>query len=864
MYNIKPFLSKIANVGISLFLINHGSDPTTASFIGTALEGAVLGFSKTEKCLHDRYHAILSEGIQTSATQMNLEIENSSIDKMVDSLFCMDNCYKYLEHASDEIFINDLISIFSDFDIPYLEQNIEVNRFASIMLQAVNTRIENDSGLTIMSILYNVRSNADNIAIVISQNNRIINYLFNETKTAFSNNRKVELIRKWNDELFLHKGQKVRLCNLYLQPQYRFLQSSAVQKDNFIWEFINSDTESFMLVLGNPGLGKSSLFCHWANVFSSFNNAIFIRMRDLDVTIALQSLLSAIKVYLKCNINDLENRIIFLDGYDELRVDNKHYDLFLDMVPEIRAINNLKVVMSSRENYIDIDKLEFAKDFPNIVVIELVPFKKKQMLEYIDNYQNIVGTDKYELYKQFENLNIDFNVFGIPFILYLVCSSDSINIKSVRNLYDIYSKVFAFNGGLYDRIYEGDNRLEYNSKRKNELIAVSREIAYLMFQENNLSLNLESANNLLVDKFPSRVNDYAIGNYYEIDHNTISFVHKTFQEYFLCAYIVKRLEEIFNTYISTKNKDSLSKEILDLFQCQNYLYKRLEEEIIYHIHSNNLIKPEYVSIFDDNIANIFDSYFTKYDAKPETVYNLRYYKYQNCFLSICKIANIIIGNSWCKNLSNNKSFILYLKTKQYVNIDISGLNITNEDLSGIYFRRNISFSSFNHNNMCRIDIRKSHIANCEFKEITLNSTFAIKANFNNTKFYTVDFSLVNLEKSRFENCVFNDSLFDVTKMNSAFLRKSKLNRVQVLNTNFFYTILRKVDLINVTFDSSILQETCFEAVSFEKVVFSNCIFNNVKIINERFISVTLKNCLVDGIAISFAHNSEVKELFNNK
>ena len=159
-------------------------------------------------------------------------------------------------------------------------------------------------------------------------------------------------------------------------------------------------------------------------------------MHDLEPRIAKDSLIDAVLDFLECKRRDLENAVIFLDGYDELRVDSKHYELCLDFVIELKQIR-AKVIISSRLNYIDLNKNEFNRDFSNSIVVELQPFNKQQMFEYIEKfgYYSQASIDK--VMKSFHSKATEVEVYGIPFILYLICSLD-IDINQMTDIQSIY------------------------------------------------------------------------------------------------------------------------------------------------------------------------------------------------------------------------------------------------------------------------------------------------------------------------------------------------------------------------------------------------------------------------------------------
>lgn len=348
----------------------------------------------------------------------------------------------------------------------------------------------------------------------------------------------------------------------------------------------------------------------FANMFKNIENYIFIKMHDLEPRIAKDSLIDAVLDFLECKRRDLENAVIFLDGYDELRVDSKHYELCLEFVIELKQIR-AKVIISSRLNYIDLNKNEFNRDYSNSVVVELQPFNKQQMFEYIKKFGYFSQASIDKVMKSFHSKATEVEVYGIPFILYLICSLD-IDINQITDIQSIYDKVFAFDGGLYDKIYdeEAGHYLTQNPQCKRDLLYISMELAFKMFSTDKLFVKKEVVDKEIISKYPKRKNTYALGNYYYIENDKLYFVHKTFQEYFACRYLISELERLLTECINAQIKiEEAAKRFFDIFYCDNYLFKRIEHIFLNMFQNSNLRKIEqYKTTFFEFIPYLYDLY----------------------------------------------------------------------------------------------------------------------------------------------------------------------------------------------------------------------------------------------------------------
>ena len=173
------------------------------------------------------------------------------------------------------------------------------------------------------------------------------------------------------------------------------------------------------------------------------------------------------------------------------------------------------------------------------------------------------------LLNQFRNISTEKEIFGIPFILYLICSLN-INITSIQNIFNIYDKVFAFNGGLYDKIYDPNSGhfLTRNPENKRQLLEISELFAFEMFKCNDIELSMDTAQSVIETNYPKRKDDFAIGNYYNIEPNRIMFVHRTFNEYFLCKYIIRNIEKIL---IDSSDNEEIMCRFWHLFMKITYI-----------------------------------------------------------------------------------------------------------------------------------------------------------------------------------------------------------------------------------------------------------------------------------------------------
>ncbi len=657
----------------------------------------------------------------------------------------------------------------------------------------------------------------------------------------FIHNQKELFVSKWNEELFLHKGTGIKLFSLYEMPNFQINGQKGANLDKIFDKFLSNNDKNIMIVLGNPGLGKSSLMSYWANKYQKEDNYIFIKMYELEPDKARESLLSAVKDFLECKKRDLHDTVLFLDGYDELRIDNRHYELCLKLISEIYSIPGLKVVMSSRLNYIDLDKNKFKEDFHSADTVVLMPLIKNQMIEYIKKYDQAVGSNDKGKIIQFTKISTEKEIFGIPFILYLVCALN-LNIENIQNIYDLYEKVFAFNGGLYDKIYDKNagHYLTRNPQNKRELLLISKLFALEMFRnKSGIELSRETANTILSINCPKRKDDFAIGNYYNIEANRIMFVHKTFGEYFFTKYMIEFLEEILSL-----SDEQIMLKLWDIFQ-QNYMYKRLENLLELAIAENGKLTENH---FIDRMNGCCQYVLSHFELLPVSNTSIEdyYLKLQNYLTSVCKIFKITIGKKWVNNVRGGSTFWSFLvRNKGYCRIDLEHLYLNQADISGSVLRGNLIFSNFNSCNMCRVDFRNCNAEKSVWVNCDVKLAYAAKLKLNDATCKECNFNLSDLGKAEFIHAEIDNVLFDLisgfgiqfveskvvqshfnrANLQSAGYENSQLSEVKFVGALLKDANFKKARLNRVDFSDADLSNTDFRGVEFQEVIFDGAKMN---------------------------------------
>ena len=276
------------------------------------------------------------------------------------------------------------------------------------------------------------------------------------------------------------------LAESFLTPHYRICKcvdrigfSSGDILDVIIDKFIQYRKTSTMLITGVPGIGKSSIISWLANQYKDDDKIVILRFRDWESEELKYGLLRAIIQTLHCKKLDLENFILVLDGFDEMKALIKREHIFHAFVNDIKDFDNFKCIITSRPAYIVQDAFQ--------VVVELQEFDIQKVKDF---YKIITGN----VLENTKKLESNLTVLGVPVILYMAIMS-KVDISKNHTKPELYNRIFAERGGIFDRFFDGINeyskgsQLMRNSENIKCYLKFLRETAFKMFEKDNLSLS---------------------------------------------------------------------------------------------------------------------------------------------------------------------------------------------------------------------------------------------------------------------------------------------------------------------------------------------------------------------------------------
>lgn len=344
--------------------------------------------------------------------------------------------------------------------------------------------------------------------------------------TRFQNNQRAEYAKKWLDVLFLHRNQpiekQVRLCDIYVWLKYKDVDTN--KKDNnlevLVNDFIKGEAKRYLpvIILGDGGMGKSTLVSRICSKYENENALIVVRFKDLNCEVLNNSgIWSALENELQCKREDFRNKRLIIDGFDEAKINTNKDKLLVEFLMDAVNIRQLRVLITSRRNYVNISKYGFCR----------LLYLQTMHEDLVDAMCTKYAAAAKETIFEIKNHN---NVIGIPFILYMILSL-KLRVEKDTGICELYEKVFALNGGVYDRLYDDGMHWISNPGIKEQVHEISQKLAFAMFEKNKLELTENEYQKIVKNVNTYRINDFALANYYEIG-NELSFIHKTIYEYF--------------------------------------------------------------------------------------------------------------------------------------------------------------------------------------------------------------------------------------------------------------------------------------------------------------------------------------------
>lgn len=577
----------------------------------------------------------------------------------------------------------------------------------------------------------------DNARAYVAQNNSEINFFnIKKNKEKFQNDKKKDYIKKWNSRLFLHQYDDVKmltLANTFIMPDFKAYSlnkrmgiSDGDTLARILEKLVEYNRSSNMLIAGVPGIGKSSITSWIANKYKEDVRFVILRFRDWEKEELKNGLLKAIYTTLDCKKHDLDNKILIIDGFDEMKSLYEREHILNTFLNDIKDFKCLKCIITSRPAYID------PTYFQN--VFKVLPFDFDKIKRF---YFKITNIELDEM-----KLNNDNFVLRIPAILYLAIMS-KIDITDNVTKPELYNHIFAEKGGIFDRLCidgvaydEGSHPFRNSENIKKYLIFLQRT-AYRMFENDTLTLKIEDCDVVEIEFHGNSVSvlEFPI-NFFENQDHDIEFIHKSIYEYFVSEYIYLLIENVLNR---SKNAEIDLANVLGTVLCRNVLSKEIIEFLRYKFKNDVKImnKLEYiVNVFKIMLQNGMTYYM---EQKLTRVIECEL----NAFSNMLILLHFWEFDSLCVDTDCICDYLRYRDSM--LDIDLSKFNLEGANL----YSSDLSNAKLNKVKLIRAGLNCANFEDADLRDAELVGAKLINANFGNADLTRADLRNANLKGADF-------------------------------------------------------------------------------------------------------------------
>lgn len=571
-------------------------------------------------------------------------------------------------------------------------------------------------------------------------------------------NRAREYADKWNKNVFLNDfnkrdknaGVNIKLKELYLEkhlPHYVWKMDDEPLDDlkELLSEYtVDNDDKIMLLILGQAGIGKSTLITWIMDNLVEKEDDIYIYQFSSDLkNIDWQgnNILNDIFKMLGLRYDELENKVLLLDGFDEIYANSgreKILNQIYQSLKELNCLRKISLIITCRENYID-DLKKVRCDH-----ITLQTWNDEQIISFCEIYGS--KSKKSILQNNLDMMLENKKVFGIPLILYMVLALD-IPIERNTSLVDIYDKIFAVDGGgIYDRCI---NDLSYGKEHrinevKQQIHQVSQRIAFWVFESNSGKaviprIEFRKICDIVMKEAEEKAediqSDVLIGSYFEpikyyegIGTDELQFVHRSIYEYFVSIYFFESMRNL-------TSKEELARELGVLLK-----YGYLSEQMLV------FLKYKFDDIKKYNLASVILETFQMMLRDGMT-----YHIGMPCKNAIECELNIFDNMLKAVHLWNyklgevDKKIVSYIKCENpyFLNLSgiiLNGVDLSNADLCGA----NLSEADLDESDLSRANLSEADLSGASLKGVDLSKACLFRANLSGADLSEADLTNVEL------------------------------------------------------------------------------------------------------------------------
>ena len=609
--------------------------------------------------------------------------------------------------------------------------------------------------------------------------------------------RTQEYADKWNANMFLNSfsdwdenaGVNVALKDVYIDEHlphfiYKHGEKEFDNLDVLLSKHIMKTNENKMLlILGQPGIGKSTLIT-WitVNFADRVNDILVYRFAsDLGNTDWKNGRISnRVLEELGLDHSDLDGKILILDGFDEVNIEaNRRKDILDSLYGDWiynKIIDKFSLIITCRENYVP----QFA--ILKCQYITLQPWDEIQIKSFCNIFYDKTKDSISET--TIEKLCENKEILGIPLILYMVLALN-ISIEKEGSIVDVYDKIFSLEGGIYDRCI--DNKMFADKHRISEvkecIHQISREIAIWMFENNPVGAYISKEEyqiicaNVMQEqgwKKDDAQPDFLIGNYFKLvkhcngmETEELYFVHRSIYEYFVAETIFSSIKNALIDQ-SVESQGELAKNIafylkqgridITIGQYLQFMFFKLYNSF------DNSKRQRFYPWFEEVVVKMMNNGMFYYTEKNIQDYKNIIINESQCFLNLLKITRLLNKQNGLimKHADRNmlERYIRFRLIEVRIELpfgteclNLSNLYLKDIDLSGEDF----GSVNFNKSNLEKVNFTRAYLEGADFCNANLRGANLREANLINANLKGADLEGANLDESKW----FNENILKV-------------------------------------------------------------------------------------------------------
>ena len=684
-----------------------------------------------------------------------------------------------------------------------------------------------------------------------------------------------EYYGKWTENMFLNNfdeddedaGVNIALWQLH-QPLFYRLKGQKKDLSN-LEERLNKCTggqdpqKRMLLILGQPGMGKSTMITWFLNRYSEKPAAkkkeiLVYRFTDFNIDWSFnffgekkskERIDCAILKCLNMKKQDLNGKILILDGFDEVAVGNNRAEI-LNCLYNVWArdnhIKDFSLLVTCRENYIeDLSQLSFP-------YITLQPWNEGQIGDFCKEYAKYAYGDQAEARisgEAIRKMKKMRNIFGIPILLYMTLALE-ITVRDESSIVEVYDQIFDLKkGGLYDRClkrkilipYDGVHRI---AEIKKQIHQFSRKISIWMFENNPEQAAIpkneyEKIRDEIFEKNDGEEKlykkDVLIGNYFKmvhcydgVDTEKLTFVHRSIYEYFVVETISNEIKEA----VAEMTEEAQER----LAAVLGYRLKkgRIDYTIGQYLKAkvSTLISQEKKNYFyiwlEGTIGKMLNAGMLYYTGQNIKEYRNMFGKELKCFLNLLDVLRLFIGFSDRKyilqdvdqerlvfyvrclaNYANTiEEFMIDLSNAYLLKTDLKRVNLTGGKLIGAELREaNLTGAELREVNLDEANLARAELINCnltgaELREVNLTGGKLMGADLAGAKLIGAKLIEADLREANLVGAELRE-----VKLREANLTGAKLIEADLREANLAGTNLTGAELINANLTGAELRRT---------------------------------------------------------